>query len=260
MEQIQQTTPVKGTFSEIRGWLQDWRISNDKVNLPVHLMTLEDGRNKIYWSFRGKPATISELSFIFEYKETGFLLVTFLYFDDKDIKPYAETLLREFTNNWGTHIPPLGFGAIISKPELAALLEERWAESERTIKVKAYLSSIVLLGSILEGVLIHMCYRFPQVAGNAKSRKTDKRGKTLPFEQWHLDCLIDVAYECKWITLHAKEQSKSMRFYRNLIHPEEQLTSSFYPNEDTCLLSRSVLSVAMKDIFEWIKEQTKTPP
>jgi hypothetical protein len=72
--------------------------------------------------------------------------------------------------------------------------------------------------------------------------------------------LIDVAYECKWITLHAKEQSKSLSLYRNIIHPEEQLKLNFYPNEDTCSLSSRVLSVAMKDIFEWIKEQTKTTP
>lgn len=260
MEQIQQIIPVKGTLSEIRGWLQDWRISNDKVNLPVQWMTLEDGRNKISWHFSGKPATISELSFIFEHKETGFLLASFQFFDDSDIKPYAEALLREFTNAWSTYIPPLGFQAIITKSELATLLEERWAESERAAKVKAYLSSTVLLGSILEGVLIHMCHRFPQVAGNAKSRKKDKRGNTLPFEEWHLDCLIDVAYECKWLTLHAKEQSKSLRLYRNIIHPEEQLSLNFYPNEDTCLLSRNVVSVAMKDLFEWLKGQTETTP
>ncbi|MGA7195074.1 MAG: hypothetical protein WBW94_15745 [Anaerolineales bacterium] len=259
MEQIQKKIPVKGTFSEIKGWLQDWHSPNGKSHF-LHSMTLEDGMQKIYWNVSNKPADISEVSFIFEYKETGFLLVTFQYFDDEDIKPDAEILLKEFENAWGTHIPPLGFHAIVSKPELAALLEERWAESERAIRADAYLSSTVLLGSILEGVLIDVCYRFPQIAGNAKSKMTDGRGKSLPFEEWHLESLINVAYECKWITLHAKEQSKSLRLYRNIIHPKEQLKLDFYPNQDTCSLSQNVLRVAMKDIFEWIKKQTKTVP
>ena len=75
--------------------------------------------------------------------------------------------------------------------------------------------STILLGSILEGVLLDLCYSFPKVAGNAKSAKIVK-GKTAPFEDWGLKCLIDVAFECKWITLHAREQSKSLRLYRNV--------------------------------------------
>ena len=195
------------------------------------------------------------MSFVFDRQDTGFFLVTFQYSDDEDIKPYAENLLTEFINVWSTYIPPLGFHAILSTPELAVLLEDRWSESERATRGKAYLSTTVLLGSILEGVLVDMCYRFPKIAENAISRKTNKQGKNLPFEEWHLDRLIDIAYECNWITLHAKEQSKSLRLYRNIIHPQEQLNLNFYPNEDTCSLARDVLRVTMKDIFGWIKDQ-----
>lgn len=184
MKQIQQKIPVKATLSELQGWLQDWHISNDKVNLPVYQVVLEDGRNKLFWHFSYKPATISEISFILEHKETGFLSVTFQYFDDEDIKPYAETLLREFTKTWSTHIPPLGFHRIVSKPEVATLLEERWAESERAVKVDAYLSATVLMGSILEGVLIDLCNQYPLLAGNANSNAPEKHGKTPPFKDW----------------------------------------------------------------------------
>ncbi len=169
-------------------------------------------------------------------------------------------LFREFSDEWSTYIPPLGFDTLLSKPELAALLEARWAESERASKAEAFVSATVVLGSILEGVLVDMCYRFPKLAGNAKSRKKDSRGKNLPFEEWHLDCLIDIAYECKWIAFHTREQSKSLRQYRNIIHPQEQLKLGYYPNKDTCSLSREVVTVALGDIRRWIREQAGLNP
>lgn len=66
MEMIQQTTSVKGTLSRMKDWLQDWCSAYTRQGYaPIHSMVLENGDQKIYWHFSGKPAAISRLSFIF---------------------------------------------------------------------------------------------------------------------------------------------------------------------------------------------------
>ena len=73
MTKIMQTIPVKGTVSEIQGWIQDWRIYNDKVHLPIHSMLMEDGKQKLYWHRSGISAGDSEISFTVEHVRPGFL-------------------------------------------------------------------------------------------------------------------------------------------------------------------------------------------
>lgn len=244
--------PVSGTLLEIKGWLYDWKLAKEKDNIPPYLMTLEDKRNEIYWHISS-----GRVSFVFEHRQAGLSIVEFSCEDDTEANDYVNSLLRQFSEKWQTYVPPIGFLSITSDESFAVLLENRWSEAERAISVKAYLSAVVLYGSILEGILLDMCERYPKLAGNAKRIQRDKKGNPVHFTDWKFETFIEVANELGWLSIEAREQSKSLKMYRNLVHPKEQLKINFYPRQETAEVSQIVLRLALGNIYDWLKNDNK---
>jgi hypothetical protein len=160
---------------------------------------------------------------------------------------YFSELITKIKERWGAVTPPYGFDSIVDDKNLAQNLTHRWGESERTFAAGAYLSTIVLLGSILEGMLLAKVQQNPRLANQAKC--TPKNGgKPKPFVKWTLEELINVAHECKWLSGHTRDFSKYLQSYRNLVHPREQIKLDFYPDRETCNLARGVISAAIADL------------
>lgn len=131
---------------------------------------------------------------------------------------------------------------------LASILKNRWIEVNRCIESEAYLSAIVMMGSILEGVLLAVVTAHPKEANQATSAPKDSFGKVKRFPEWTLSNLIDVAHDCGWLQLDAKKFSKVLREYRNLVHPWEQMARKEVPDEDTCRICWEVVRAAINDI------------
>lgn len=149
-------------------------------------------------------------------------------------------------------LPPPDFHKLNFEHGIAEILEKRWEEIQNCIKAGATVSAVIMMGSMLEGFLLGIMQKKPQVA-NTSSHAPKKEGKVKHFADWNLSEMIDVAHEIGWIQLDVKKFSHALRDFRNIIHPYQQLALQTYPNIDTCNISWLVVQAACNDIADWLK-------
>jgi hypothetical protein len=130
-----------------------------------------------------------------------------------------------------------------------AILNVRLNEIQLCLKSGASISVVIMCGSVLEGLLLGMAINnmkeFNQSSTSPKSKET---GKVLPFQDWTLSNLIDVAHDIGIIGLDVKKFCHNLRDFRNYIHPYLQMSSGFYPDIDTAKISWQVLQAAISDL------------
>lgn len=145
--------------------------------------------------------------------------------------------------------PAPGFTKLVQDSQLASLLERRWAEANEDFQAGAYLSTLIMLGSILEGVLLDKALTNPAVAQQSSKAPKDRAGQVRPTGEWTLAQLIDVAHECGWLSKGMKDFSDTLREYRNFIHPREQLRNgAYYPDAQLCGVAWEVTQGALADL------------
>ena len=131
---------------------------------------------------------------------------------------------------------------------LLEILEKRLIEIEKCINSGAYLSSIIMMGSFLEGLLLAVISSNQKKANQAKTSPKNKDGKVKKFHEWKLQDLISVCHECGWIEVDVKDFSILLRDYRNMIHPYHQLNKKIYPDLDTAKICWEVLNAVINDL------------
>ncbi len=135
---------------------------------------------------------------------------------------------------------------------IANILSLRWSEIQKCIDNKAWLASVILMGSFLEGFLLGVMQKYPQVANNASNAPRNNEGRIKKFYDWTFGEMIDVAHVLGWIELDVKKFSHSLRDFRNIIHPFQQLAYNTFPDEDTCKISWLVIQAASNDLANWV--------
>lgn len=147
--------------------------------------------------------------------------------------------------------PSPDFRLLVSDAQLAEILAFRWAEAQRCVEANAYLSAVIMMGSILEGVLLHKVETNIAVANHAKSAPFDKKlGKPRPIQDWGLSGLIDVAHELKWLQGDMKRFSHALKESRNVVHPYVQRLYSEVPDIDTCNICWQVVRAGVADLLD----------
>jgi len=125
---------------------------------------------------------------------------------------------------------------------------ERYHEIQRCINSKCYLSAIILMGSLLEGLILEVMKKFPEEANQSKHTPKEKSGKAKIFRDWTFASMINVAHDLDWIDLEIKSFSNPLREFRNLVHISEQKRMNVFPDEGTCKIIGQVLNEAIKDL------------
>lgn len=151
-------------------------------------------------------------------------------------------------------LPPPDFDKLDLEYGISEILKKRWDEIQKCIDTKATLSAVIMMGALLEGFLLGVMQRRPQLS-NTAANSPKKDGKVKHFAEWSLNDMIEVAHEIGWIQLDVKKFSHALREFRNIIHPYQQLALNTYPNIDTCNISWLVVQAACNDIADWIEEQ-----
>jgi hypothetical protein len=142
------------------------------------------------------------------------------------------------------------------EPNVTKIIKLRLEEIETCIGGEAPLASILLIGSIMEGMLLGMATTYPQQFNQAPSAPKDKdTGKVRIFPNWTLNNYIDVAYEVGLLKQDVKKFSHVVRDFRNYIHPYEQMSSQFFPDKQTSLICFQVLKAAISQIGTFRKYQ-----
>jgi len=131
---------------------------------------------------------------------------------------------------------------------LVPILTARWSEAERCFKSGASLATIVLCGSILEGLLLGAACASPQKFNQAPNSPRDRAGNVKRFADWRLAELIDVACDLGLLKLDVKKFSHVLRDFRNYIHPYQQMSSGFNPDSHTARICLQVLRAAIASL------------
>ncbi|MET7425740.1 hypothetical protein [Dactylosporangium sp. NPDC005555] len=148
------------------------------------------------------------------------------------IRKYADTQQNQESPDVMLHV---NMTDLIRDPELAAVLEHRLAEARTCDRNGAYTSAIIMLGSLLEGVLLD-------------ALKARVPNPTKPLDKWMLNDLIELAHREHWIQADAYRFAATVRHYRNLVHPNAQVTLGDLPDQDTIKMCWPVINAALNDL------------
>lgn len=129
------------------------------------------------------------------------------------------------------------------------IIQDRMQELERCFKAKAYLSSVIIAGSILEGILLGVAQNYPKEFNQSKSAPiTKETEKVKNLHEWSLSDMINVAKDIGLIKEDVKKFSHVLRDFRNYIHPFQQMSTRFSPDEHTAKICFQVLKAAICQI------------
>lgn len=174
--------------------------------------------------------------------------ITFVKAATEDLEPTkTEIVVDDFLNREFSDlsIPKIGLDGVISE-----ILNNRFDEIHKCYRAEAWLSVIILSGSTLEGILLGVALNNPKSFNTSKSAPKTKEEKVKQFHLWTLSNLIDVATEIKLLKEDVKKFSHALRDFRNYIHPYEQVSSNFYPDERTAKICLQVLNAAIFQMIE----------
>lgn len=132
--------------------------------------------------------------------------------------------------------------------QVTAILDARLKEARMALGAKAYLSTIFLCGSVLEGVLLGVAHNFPAKFNQSDVSPKDKTGSVKPIHQWSLAQFIDVASDLDLLKPDIKKFGHGLRDFRNYIHPYQQMVSGFSPDEHTAKVCFQVLKAALASL------------
>jgi hypothetical protein len=144
---------------------------------------------------------------------------------------------------------PPDFRKLVTDNTLADILSFRWEEAQRCVRGRAHLAAVVMMGSILEGVLLHKVEQEPKRANKTKSCPKDRSGSPKAIHEWGLSSLIDVAHELGWLQGDIKRFSHALRDSRNIVHPYIQRLQEDRPDDDTCSICWQVVRAAVADLL-----------
>lgn len=129
------------------------------------------------------------------------------------------------------------------------IIKSRLKEIEICLQNDISLSSIFLIGSTLEGVLLGVAQINPQKYNQSKSApKYKDSGKIKSFQDWTLSNFIDVSYDVGMLNEDVKKFSHVIRDFRNYIHPYQQMCSNFHPDKNTVKICFQVLKAAISQL------------
>ena len=134
------------------------------------------------------------------------------------------------------------------EPLAVPIIESRLKEVRLAIGAGAYLSTIFLCGSVLEGVLLGLAQNNPAIFNQASASPKDRDRRVKPFHEWNLSQFIDTACEVGFLKPDVKKFSHGLRDFRNYIHPYEQMVSRFSPDEHTARVCIQVLKAALASV------------
>ncbi|MDE2483302.1 MAG: hypothetical protein KGN02_14080 [bacterium] len=143
--------------------------------------------------------------------------------------------------------PVPSFQALTTNDQLRTHLESLWEEAVTAHDGHAYLSTVVMLGSLLEGALLAKCLENDAIA-MASAHAPKAKGVTKPFSQWSLNDFIEVADDNQWIHKTRNDFADTLREYRNMVHPLNAYTRGYRLDKALASICWEVVKAALGDL------------
>ncbi|MDD2942060.1 MAG: hypothetical protein PHC51_03745 [bacterium] len=144
-------------------------------------------------------------------------------------------------------VEELSLPSSLLDPKLVRLLEERFIEAQRCLP-HSPLATIILCGSLLEGLLIGLANKKPADFNRSTQSPKDQRGKSKDFKDWSLEQFINVAHDLGIVRQDVKQFGQTLRNFRNYIHPYQQMKEDFNPDRYTAEICLIVVKAAVNNI------------
>lgn len=138
-----------------------------------------------------------------------------------------------------------------SLPNLKESIERRWKEAQKCQHIECYTSSIIMMGSILEALILARAMLSPAIAYQS-SKAPIRNGKTPAVHDWSLNQLVDVEVDVNWLKTDRGKFSHALRESRNVVHPWVEVTTRANFDESTCNTSWAVLKASVDDLIKSI--------
>jgi hypothetical protein len=160
---------------------------------------------------------------------------------DQSIKQNLETesLKEEFAK--------INLASLSLDSDFQKVIEQRLKEIELSLSLGNNLAVILLCGSTVEGLLLHVGTQH-SAHFNSSKLAPEKNGNIIPLPNWTLENLINVSYDLGYIKLDSSRHSHDLRKFRNYIHPRQQASEKFNPDKYTANISWKVLRAVIADL------------
>lgn len=136
--------------------------------------------------------------------------------------------------------------------DLLQILEQRFVDAQRCLE-HSPLATIMLCGSLLEGLLLGLAQKRAKEFNQAKQSPKNKENKTKSFNEWTLAEFINVAHGLGILRGDVAGFGHALRDFRNYIHPYEQLKASFNPDQHTAEMCLLAVKAAVHGIRDFTK-------
>jgi hypothetical protein len=140
-------------------------------------------------------------------------------------------------------IDKLGLDAVVGD-----ILKQRVDEIRKCLTARAPLAVIFLCGSTLEGILLGIASARAKEFNQSALSPKDKLGKVKQFQEWTLNDFINVARDLNLVGEDVKKFGHALRDFRNYIHPFQQMSSKFNPDQHTAKICWQVLQAAITQL------------
>ena len=144
---------------------------------------------------------------------------------------------------------PEVFARLPGDAALHEVLVARMQEAQRCLGVEAWLSAVILCGSVLEGMALAFGTANPALVNRGFAAQYSESAP--PFHKWKLHQWITVLTRLRALSLNVEKFGHALRGFRNYVHPREQLVQRFSPDAHTALISFHVVQAAADDLVRF---------
>jgi hypothetical protein len=122
-------------------------------------------------------------------------------------------------------------------------LERDYTEIQRAFIARCWKSVIILSGGAIEAILTDLL-----VENATKATQSQKAPKQKNITKWDLADLINVAVELDLVSSGVEKLSHSVREYRNLVHPGNEIRNKLAFDSEEAKIALEVLHIVHRDL------------
>jgi len=133
--------------------------------------------------------------------------------------------------------------AFVSDSALRIIIERDYAEIQKAYISECWKSVIILCGGTIEAILTDLL-----ISNETAAKDTKSAPKNSDITRWDLSNLIDVAVELSLVSAGVEKLSHSIREYRNLVHPGNELRNKLRFDAEEAKIAVEVLNIVHRDL------------
>ncbi len=147
----------------------------------------------------------------------------------------------------GTPVTEIRDFSFISDLEVRKIVERDYLEIQRAFVAQCWKSVIILSGGTIEAILVDLLLIHKSKAIAAVQAPNNNKSD---ITKWDLVSLIEVSVELGLVSSGAEKLSHSVREYRNLIHPGNEVRNKLTFGTEEAKIALEVLHIVHRDLSQ----------